>query len=102
MLRTIVEDAIRTEPDMELLDGGDGHDLWRTIESQHADVAILGEGGLDGRAANERLLLDHSLLKLLILGRDGRDAHILELRRTPVIEVSPGGLVDAIRVAVRS
>jgi len=46
------------------------------------------------------VLVDNPELKMFVVTNDGREAYLLELHRTSVREVSPGGLIDAIRLAV--
>ena len=102
MLREIVEDAVRFQPDMKLVDSGEEHNLLVAIKREHADVLIVAEGGVDDPVSHEQLLLENPRLKVLVVSRDGREAHLLEFRQIPVVEVSPQGLVDAIRAAVGS
>ena len=102
MLREILEDAVRSQPDMELIDSGDGHDLPMAIKREHADVVIVAERGADDPVSHEQLLLENPRLKVLVVSRDGREAHLLEFWRVPVAEVSLQGLVCAIRAAVGS
>jgi hypothetical protein len=102
MLREIVEDAVRSQPDMKLIDSGDGNDFSTAIEREHADVLIVAEKAVDDPVSYEQLLLEKPRLKVLVVSRDGREAHLLEFRQMPVAEVSPQGLVDAIRAAVGS
>jgi DNA-binding NarL/FixJ family response regulator len=102
MLREIVEDAVRSQPDMELVDSSDGHDLPMAIKREHADVLIVAEHRADEPVSHEQLLLENPRLKILVVSRDGREAHLLEFWRVPVAEVSLQGLVGAIRAAVGS
>jgi hypothetical protein len=100
LLHDIVEEMVRTQPDMELVAATDDLTLQRAVTTRRPDVLIIAEG--DVRGAHEKLLLANPRLKLLVVGRDGRQAHVLELLRTPVPNVSPQGLVDAIRAAAGS
>jgi hypothetical protein len=102
MLREIVEDAVRVQPDMELIEGADRNDLPTATKAEQPDVAIITEGGADSHISHEQLLLQNQRLKVLVVSRDGREAHLLEFRQIPVVEVSPHGLIDAIRAAVGS
>ena len=99
MLREIVEHAVRFQPDMKLIDSGDRHDLPMAIKREHAGVVIVAERGVDDPVSHEQLLLDNPRLIVLVVSRDGREAHLLQFRRIPVAVVSPQGLVDAIRAA---
>ena len=102
MLREIVEDPIRSQPDMKLIDSGDRHDLPMAIKSARADVVIVAERGVYDSVSHEQLLLENPRLMVLVVSRNGRKANLLQFQRIPVLEVSPQGLVDAIRAAVRS
>ena len=102
LLREIVEDAVRFQPDMKRIDSSEEHDLSSAIKREQADVLIVAEPGIDDAASHEQLLLENPRLKVLVVSRDGREAHLLEFRQIPVVEVSPQGLVDAIRAAVGS
>jgi hypothetical protein len=101
MLREIVEDAVGLQADMELVDQIDGDDLSTAIRVRQAAVAIVAEAVADG-PGHEQLLVDNPQLKLFVLTGDGMEAHLLEFRHIPVSEVSPQGLVNAIRAAVGS
>jgi DNA-binding NarL/FixJ family response regulator len=100
MLRDIVEDTVRLQPDMELVNWRGGRDFATAVKRGQAEVVIVGGRGQEGPAAHERLLLEDPRLKVLVVSEDGRAAHLLELRQVPIAEVSPQGLVDAIREAV--
>jgi hypothetical protein len=102
MLREIVEDSIRSQPDMKLIDSGDRHDLPLAIKRARADVVIVAERGVDDSVSHEQILLENPRLMVLVVSRNGRKATLWQFRRIPVAEVSPQGLVDAIRAAVHS
>lgn len=96
MMRAIVEKAVREQSDMQLIERGAGDVL---SLAKNADVAILAERKTSA-PSQEQLLLEHPRLKVLVVSRDGREAHLLEFRQTPLVQVSPQGLIDAIRAAV--
>jgi hypothetical protein len=102
MLREIVEDPIRSQPDMKLIDSGDRHDLPMAIKRARADVVIVAEREGDDSVSHDQILLENPRLMVLVVSRNGREADLLQFRRIPVAEVSPQGLVDAIRAAVHS
>lgn len=100
MLREIVEQAVMAEPDMVIVrDPGENHSLSATVGRTGADFVILGRDGeldeVDG------LLETHPHLRVLAVAGDGREAFLYELRptRTPLGEISPRTIVDAIRSA---
>lgn len=99
MLRDIVQDAVRFQPDMELVECDDAVDLLQTIKALAVSVAVVAEPGGDSPGPGE-LLLENPGLHVLVVTDDGRHAHMLELQRLPVVDVSPRGLVRAIRAAV--
>jgi DNA-binding NarL/FixJ family response regulator len=102
MMREIMEDAVRSQSDMKLIDGGEGFDLPTAIKGKHVDVLIVSEHRVGDPVSHQQLLLEKHRLKVLVMSRDAREAHLLEVRQMPVAEVSPQGLVEAIRLAVRS
>ncbi|PYR72927.1 MAG: hypothetical protein DMF86_22040 [Acidobacteria bacterium] len=99
ILRAIIEGAITLQSDMELIASG-GADLSATARRSHADVVIVAEEMYEGDPAHRQVLVDNPQLKLFVVTDDGRAAHMLEFRRLPVADVSPQGLVEAIRDAV--
>jgi|SRR6266568_7493063 len=101
MLRGIVEDVVRFEPDMELVGRGDSRDLTMAIASELPDVVIVA---LDGfrRTRRYKLLLDNPRLKVVVLSDDGQQAHLFDFRQMPLPDVSPQALVNVIRAAVDS
>jgi hypothetical protein len=102
MLRQIVEDAVMSQSDMKLVDSGEGHDFAMAIKREHADVVIVSKRAVDDPMSYLQFLLENPRLKVLVIKREGREAQLLEFRQIPVAEVSPQGLVDAIRAAVGS
>jgi hypothetical protein len=102
MLRQIVEDAVMSQSDMKLVDSGEGHDFAMAIKREHADVVIVSKRAVDDPMSYLQFLLENPGLKVLVIKREGREAQLLEFRQIPVAEVSPQGLVDAIRAAVGS
>jgi predicted RNA methylase len=96
----IVEDTVRVQPDMELVDLGDGNDLLTAIKGRQADVVVAAERDGDPPGLRDQLLVENPHLKVFVVTEDGREARLLEFRQVPVPEVSPQGLIDAIRAAV--
>jgi DNA-binding NarL/FixJ family response regulator len=99
MLRDIISDAINFQSDMELIDCSGGSDLSKACKSSGADIVIVARP-TEPAASHQRILVDNPQLKMLVVTDDGREAHLLEFRQMPVTQLSPQGLVDAIRAAV--
>ncbi len=101
ILRAIVEGAVSLQADMKLISSGGG-DLAGTVRQSAADVAIVAEESSEpaDAPAHRRVLIENPRLKMFVLTDDGREAHLLEFRRFPVEDISPHGLVTAIRAAV--
>jgi len=103
MLRDIVERAVGTRPDMEVVERVEGRDaLAAAVDRTPVDVAILYLADQLELPSYDAMLFDHPRIRLLALTGDGRAAAVYALRPQldPVRVVSPNGLVDAIRAAV--
>lgn len=103
MLRDIVERAVGTRPDMEVVERVEGRDaLAAAVDRTPVDVAILYLADQLELPSYDAMLFDHPRIRLLALTGDGRAAAMYALRPQldPVRVVSPNGLVDAIRAAV--
>src|SRR5262245_10126440 len=100
ILREIIEGAVEREPDMQLVERCGEADLATAVKKRAPNVVIVaGSGGAVG-PAHHRLLIDNPELKIFVVTDDGRSGHLLEFRRLPVAQMSPQGLVTAIRAAV--
>lgn len=99
LLRDIIDDAARVHPDIEIFASADT-DLSRAVARRGADVVIVAAAAPGASRLHRRVLVDHPQLKVFVVTDEGRAAHLLELRQTPVVEVSPNGLIEAIRAAV--
>jgi DNA-binding NarL/FixJ family response regulator len=100
VLRDIIEGALRLQSDMELIDGDDEPNLSEALKRCAADVVVVAGRPPQGAASYEQLLIENPQVKVLVVTDDGGRAHLIECRRIPVAEVTPQGLVDAIRSAV--
>jgi hypothetical protein len=97
MLREIVAASLASSPDLEVAELGawPGESVADAVVRTEADVVIVSEPE-DGMVARyERLLGAASRASLVVVTEDGRYA----CRLTPVRDVSPRGLVDAVRAA---
>lgn len=104
MLRDVFSQVLADQPDMEVVgDLTDIIDLRAVAGQTRSDVAILGlhDSGFPGICTH--LLDEHPRLKILGVTPDGRRAYLYELRpsKIPVGDVSPAGVLAAIREAVR-
>jgi hypothetical protein len=100
ILREIIEQAVADESDMEIVEvGGRDVPLRQAVESSEADFVIAGADYDFGEVA--RVLEERPRLRVLAVAGHGREAFLYELRpmRTPLGEVSPRTIVDAIRGA---
>jgi chemotaxis response regulator CheB len=102
LLRDIIEDSIQSQPDMEIVPRDDMSDLEITVKQCQADVVIIGDPPVAWGARPGPLLLANPDLKVVVITEDGRRAQLLELRRRAIVEMSPRGLVEAIRAAMNA
>ena len=90
MLGEIIENVVSAQPDMEVVGNLDGRtSLTEAAANLGVDVVIV------------ELVTSHPQIKVLAVAGDGRGAFLYELRpqTSSLGEVSPQGLVDAIRAA---
>jgi DNA-binding NarL/FixJ family response regulator len=96
--REIIEQAVGAEPDMVIVDGlAGGASLPDAVQRREPDFVISGR---DYEFAEVCAILDERpRLRVLAVLEDGREATLYELRptRTPLGEVSPQTIVEAIR-----
>jgi len=103
MLREMLESAVGEAEDMSVVGTvDDATQLAASVARTDADVLVVGVG--DDGAALERILYDRPRLILLAIGGNGRSTDLHELRPHQVAlgDVSPGQLVEAIRVSARA
>ncbi len=103
MLSDIIEKVVTEHPDMEVVGGlADRGSLVKAAAETGADVVILGLRDSELPAACEDLVVAQPRSKVLAVTLDGRRAFLYELRphTSALGEISPQGLVDAIRAAV--
>jgi len=105
MMREIVETTVGSEPDMHVVAALEADDsLAEVVARARADVVILALDAGEELRAYDALLYRHPRLHLLAVTEDGRGAVISELRphHALLADVSPAGLVDAIRASARA
>lgn len=104
MMRDIVERAVSTQPDMQIVGfaparvGAPSAAPSRLVDAD-ADVVIVGVASAQEARAYDPVLFDRPHLRILAITGDGRGAFLYQLRpqAVPIGDVSPQGLVDAIR-----
>ena len=102
MLGEIVEQVISEQPDMEVVGKVEGRaSFTEAAANLGVDVVIVGLEAAELPVVCEELVISHPQIKVLAVAGDGRGAFLYELRphTSPLGEVSPQGLVDAIRAA---
>ena len=105
MLREVIGSAISTASDMAIVGTiDDGESLTASLDRADADVLIIGTADEAAARALEPLLYERPRLTLLTVANDGRSTTVHALRpyRGVLSDVSPLGLIDAIRVSARA
>jgi DNA-binding NarL/FixJ family response regulator len=103
MLSEIIESVIADQQDMSIVGAIDSRDrVTSALVRTPADVVIVGLRDAETTASLNRVLLEQPRLKLLAISGDERSSYLYELRPHTVSlgDISPQGLVDAIRGAV--
>jgi DNA-binding NarL/FixJ family response regulator len=100
MLRDIIEDTVSDQTDMQVVAClEDRQQMLSRVTETDAEVVVLGMS--DGDLPDESLHVfeAHPHLRLFGVTADGRRAFLYELRpqRSALGEISPQGLVEAIR-----
>jgi hypothetical protein len=101
MLHDIVLSAFSGQPDMEIVDRVEG-ELVAVIRARQPDVVVVAEAWAGAHLLHGRLLGASSRLCLLTLTDDGNHAGLVQIGQASLGEVSPRGLVDAVRAALGS
>jgi len=100
ILRDIIVQAVSDEPDLEIVALEErGAALRQTVDSSKADFVIAGADYDFHEVA--QVLQERPRLRVLAVAGHGREAFLYELcpTRTPLGEVSPRTIVEAIRRA---
>jgi DNA-binding NarL/FixJ family response regulator len=103
MLHGVFEDAIRDQPDMDLVGAAtEPLDILIAAGQTKANVVLLAvpDGDLPGVASH--LLSEYQHIKVLAVSLHSQHAFLYQLRAelVPLGEASPSGLLEAIRAAV--
>jgi hypothetical protein len=102
MLSDIITNAIDGQPDMEVVGALRQRGALRSaVGAARADVVMLGLRDGDLPSDCVALFDAYPWIRVLGVSADGRRAFLYELRpqRLPLGEISPDGLVEAIRTA---
>jgi DNA-binding NarL/FixJ family response regulator len=105
MLRDIVATVLASQADIVVVGTvPEMEDLAHATGLSNANIIVLGLEGAELPAACTELLCAHPSVTVLGVTGDGRQAIRLRMRpeRAEIGEVSPQGLVDAIRAAASS
>ena len=105
MLADIVRRVLGEAPDLEVVDlSGAAEDLMDSVKDHEPDVLVTGLRPHETVDRFASLLLAHPSLRIFALEGDGRRAVLYELQphTVPLGDVSPEGLIDAIRSTVRA
>ena len=104
MLADIVRRVLGEAHDLDVVDlSGDPEDLMDSLEYHRPDVLITGVRPKESIEQFASLLRAHPSLRIFALEGDGRRAVLYELQphTVPLGDVSPEGLIEAIRSTVR-
>ena len=102
LLREIIESVVAGQGDMSIVGViATREPVIAALEETPADVVIVGLRNEETAADLTPILYERPRVKLLAISRDGGSTTVYELRpfSVPLIDVSPTGLVDAIRAA---
>jgi hypothetical protein len=104
MLSDIVQRVLAESPDLDVITWPNGLERLMDIPAEHhPDVVVTGLGPAQGIEPFVSLLHAQPSLRILALEGNGRGAVMYELQphAVPLGDVSPDGLIDAIRSAGR-
>ena len=105
MLRDVVKQLILEQPDMEVVgELGNGVELLLVTDQTQPDVIILGVEDSELPGICSHLLDEFPYVKLLAVTADAQHLSVYDLRpyKTLIGDASPRGLLDAIRISVRT
>ncbi len=104
ILSDIIRDALADVHGVEVVRETAGEDLAESVARSRADVLVTEDAGQELSDRHLGLMYRHPRLKLLTISPDGRRAALYRLmpRRRLLVDVSPDGLVAAIRGAARA
>lgn len=100
ILGEIVRETLAGAGDIEIIaEVADPDQIPAAVRRTGASVAVLGIATSDTRALVHALLAEYPRLRVVALASDGRTGYIhsLQPRESPILDLSPRTLVDAIR-----
>ena len=100
MMRDIVDGAVESQQDMELVGHCADTELEVAVQRYEANVVILNESATRAGDLHARLLCAHPRLKVVVMTGDGGAATLFELRHFYLADPSPVALIGAIRTAL--
>ena len=104
-LRQVLVPVLNNQVDMELVgEVSSALEILLAAGETRADVVVLGMPGIELPGIAGQLLDEYQHLKVLAVNLDRQRALLYELRPQLLLvgEVTPDGLLDAIRTAVQS
>jgi DNA-binding NarL/FixJ family response regulator len=99
MMRDIIEGAIESQADMQLVGRCTDSELESAVRRYEADVVILKESA--DKEVHRQLLVARPQLKVVVMTSDGRSASLFEFRRLHLAEPSAPALIGAIRALLQ-
>lgn len=100
MMRDIVDGAVESQHDMQLVGHFADAELEAAVRQHEANVVILNENATRAGNLHTRLLCAHPRLKVVVMTGDGGGATLFELRHLYLADPSPVALIGAIRTAL--
>ena len=104
MLTDIVQRVLAEAPDLEVVQSPAGFEaLMDSLDANDPDVLVTGLSPAQTIDQFDTVLRAHPALRIFALEGDGRRAVLYELQphSVPLGDVSPEGLIDAIRSTAR-
>ncbi len=103
MLRDLATGIVAEQPDMVVVGTYARCEEWQSALQKLPDILVVSISDTDLPPACEELMTEQPRLRVIAVAGDARRAYMYELqpRRIPLGEVSPQGLVHAIRTAAR-
>lgn len=105
MMREIVTTTLGAQPDMHVVATVEAEDtLADAVVRTQADVVVVGLAPNASPTTYDDLLYQHPRLRVLMVTDDGRGALLSALRpqQVAIDDVSPAGLVEAIRASANA
>ena len=98
LLRDILDESMRVEPDMDVVGWGGDAELAVAFDRGQVDFVILCDEAEPLTAW--KLLSSHPGLKVVTISPDGRCANFFEVHQRSLTEPSPRMLIETVRAAL--